>query len=216
MIVHDRSQMMDAFFFERPGRPRIQMRRFSGGIGWPSKGRPGFLIALAEAARPNEEFRDVHDVYVLKEWGAWQGESFLSVQAMFEAMAAVQGKCMVSEWVAAPRPEFGNDLREFNRRRYALRLPRVKIRDLRDLYTPEWLAMRVHQRTSGQKTLFFGGAERTRAALSSLGRDLSDLDWTVSPEVAALLMALSAIDGYPFKAGPGRESWVPADSRAGY
>lgn len=216
MIVHDKSQMSDVYYLERKGRPRVHVRRFSGGIGWPSKGRPGFILAMAEAARPNEDFRDVHDVYVLHEWAAWQGESFLSVQSMFEAMAAVQGRCMISEWVAQARPEFSNDLREFNRRRYASRLPRVKIHDLRELYTPEWLAMRVHLRTSGQKTLYFGDAERTRAALSGLSRDLSELDWTVAPEVTALLMALSAIDGYPFKNGSGRESWAPADSRAGY
>jgi hypothetical protein len=174
------------------------------------------MLALAEAARPNEEFRDVHDLHVLHEWASWQGENFLSVNSMFEAMAAVQGRCMIREWVAQPRPEFGNDLREFNRRRYASRLARVKIRELRDLYTPEWLAMRVHLRTSGQKTMFFGGAERTRAALSSLGRDLSELDWATAPEVTALLMALSAIDGYPFKSSAGGDAWTPADPRAGY
>ncbi len=216
MIVHDRSQMTDVYFLERQGRPRVQVRRFAGGIGWPAKGRPGFLIAVAEAANPNDEFRDMYDVHVLKEWGGWQGENFLSVSAMFEAMAAVQGRCMIREWVAEPRPEFGHDLRDFNRRRYASRLSRVKVRDQRELFTPEWLAMRVHLRTSGQKTLFFGGAERTRAALSGLGRDLSEFSWSDSPEVTALLMAMSAIDGYPFSAGAAGGSWSPVDSRAGY
>lgn len=216
MIVHDRSQMKDVYRLEILGRPRVEVRRFSGGIGWPSKGRPGFLVALAESSMPNEDFRDVHDVHVVQEWSSWQGESFLSVLAMFQAMAAVQGRCMIREWVAEPRPEFGTELREFNRRQYASRLPRVKIRELRDLFTPEWLAMRVHLRTSGQKTMFFGGAERIRASLSSLGRDLSDLGWRDSPEVTALLMALSAIDGYTFSTGAARDSWAPADGRAGY
>ena len=132
MIVHDRSQMRGVYRLERLGRPRVEVRRFSGGIGWPSKGRPGFMVALAESTLPNDDFRDVHDVHVVHEWSSWQGESFLSAMAMFQAMAAVQGRCMVREWVAEPRPEFGTELREFNRRQYASRLPRVKIRELRD------------------------------------------------------------------------------------
>jgi hypothetical protein len=216
MIVHDRSQMTEAYYLERLGRPRVQLRRFSGGIGWPSKGRPGFMVALAESARPNDDFRDVHDVYVIHEWPSWQGESFLAVPSMLQAMAAVQGRCMIREWVAEPRPEFGTELREFNRKQYASRLPRVKIRELRELYTPEWLAMRVHMRTSGQKTMHFGTSERTRAALSGLGRDLSELTWLAFPEVTALLMALSALDGYPFKPITSRETWTPADGLAGY
>lgn len=199
----------------RAGGDNIRLRRVSGGIGWPGRGRPGFVVALGEELEENQDWPGVRNLHVLHEQQDWQGQNFLSVPAMIRAVGEIQRRFLVREWWCEPRPDFSGDLRAYNREQTARRLPVVRLWDVPSTVSPEWLAMRVHLRTSGQKTMFFRGADLTRAALSGLARDLSGLSWGDSPEVTALLMAVSGLDAREFRSGR-VEDWRPADSLAGY
>ena len=205
------------FLWDRPGADSVRLRRVVGGVGWPSKGRPGFVVTLGEEEQPHADFPDVRAVHVLREAPDWMGVNFLSVAAILTALADVRRMDCVAGWWGDDRPEFYPELRAHNREQARLRMPPTRVLTPREEITLEWLAMRVHVRTSGQKTMFFHRADKTRAALSALPRDLSGLSWKDSaPEVAALLAAMSALDGREFRAGRGRTGWAPADGVAGY
>lgn len=202
--------------WERKGKGKVALRRIVGGIGWPGKGAAGFVAVMGEELNPHRDFPELHGLHVLAEYADWQGQSFLALPGIFAAMGAVSRVCSLQEWWAPDRPDFLRELRQHNQRQAGLRRAPLRLMHPRENVTPEWLAMRVHMRTSGQKTLHFNHADRIRAALSSLGRDLSDLTWSTSPEVTALLMGVAALDGRDFTGAARVKPWQPADSVAGY
>lgn len=204
----------DPAFAWRESGPEIRLRRISGGIGWPSKGRPGFLIVLGESGF-GRDFPDVRRVHALVEEQDWMGGNFLSVPTLLEAVSDIQERYAVQFWNAEFRPEFYRDVREHNKKRYAQRKRSLRILNPSQDITAEWLAMRIYNRTAGQKTMFFHRAERTRAALSGLSRDLSEISWELSPVITALLMALVPLETRDVD-GQARTSWTPADKVAGY
>jgi hypothetical protein len=202
--------------WERKGKGKIPLRRIVGGIGWPGKGAPGFVAVMGEELNPHRDFPELHTLHVLGEYGDWQGQNFLSVPAVFMAMGAISRVAHVHEWWGPDRPEFLRELRQHNQRQAGLRRAPLRLMRPRENMTPEWLAMRVHLRTSSQKTLYFNHADRIRAALSALGRDFSELEWTTSPEVTALLMGMAALDGRDYQGAASVRPWKPADGVAGY
>lgn len=205
------------FLWDRGFSDIVRLRRIVGGVGWPSKGRPGFVVVVGEEERPHADFADVHAVHILREVADWQGLNFLSPAAILTALADLRRLDCVAHWWGPDRPEFYPEVRTHNREQARQRMPPTRVLAPRDDATLEWLAMRVHVRTSGQKTMFFHRADKTRAALSALPRDLSSLAWNdAAPEVVALLAAMSAIDGREFRARSGRTGWAPADGTAGY
>lgn len=204
------------FSWKRKARGDVSFRRIVGGIGWPGKGQPGFLAVVGECKSANVEFPDQHDLHVVGEWGDWQGQSFLSVQSMFSAISGIQRVAMASEWWSVDRPEFIRDMRDHNRRQENMRRAPLRVHHPREDATAEWLTMRVHLRTSARKTMFFNHADRLRAAASSVGRDPSEFEWSDSPELTALLMAVAGIESRGFSGVPVRSPRVVADSLSGY
>lgn len=218
MITQHRNSLTgeSIFLWERKGVEPVRLRRVSGGVGWPSKGRAGVLVVVGEESAANPDFPDMHNLHVVREVPDWLGSNFLSVPAMLQAISAVRALDRVSDWWGESRPEFFPELRDHNRQQTSRRLPVVRVLAPRETITPEWLAMRVHMRTSAQKTLFFHDAASTRAALSGLGRDLSELSWSTAPEVTALLMAISPLESRRGEQPDRHGAWTPADGVAGY
>lgn len=192
------------FVWTRLGRAEVRMRRICGGVGWPGRGLAGFLVVVGEEVEPDRDWPDQRRLHVLGEWADWQGQGFLDPSAMFQAMGAVQRLVMMNEWCAEDKPQFQRELRAFNRGQADMRRAPLRLTRPKDEITPEWMAMRVHLRTSGRKTMFFHQAEQTRAALSAMPRDFSELTWnTAPPAVAALLLAMSVMETRDY-AGPAR------------
>lgn len=190
-----------SFSWSRKDQSPLILRRISGGIGWPGGGLPGVVCVAGEVNTANADFPDQHDVHVLGEWEDFQGENFLAASSLFQAMAAAQRVCRVQEWWCQERPEFDSELRDFNRSRAASRKPGLRLQQVREDVTPEWLNMRVHLRTSARKTLFLHRADAARQALHAMGRDFSAVTWRTSPAATALLMALYPLEARPY-AGP--------------
>lgn len=218
MITQHKNSLTGETFFlwDRSGAEPVRLRRVSGGVGWPSKGRPGFLVVVGEESAANPDFPDMRTLHVVREAPDWLGANFLGVPSMLQAMTDIRRVDRVAEWWGEERPEFYPELRAHNRAQASRRLPPVRVLAPRDAVTPEWLAMRVHLRTSAQKTLFFHQSDATRAALSALGRDLSDVTWATAPEVTALLMAISPLETRRGEGDGPRGRWAPADGVAGY
>lgn len=196
--------------------PNTSLRRIFGGIAWPARGRPGFLVVVGEDLHMDFAFGARHYRRLL-EAGTFEGGSFLSLETLLRAVVFYSRDCKVQRW-CAPRLEHNQSLLQFNRSQAEASKPQV--RTIQPSTDPdfEFYASLVRTRVFEKKTMHFGGGS-IPAKLAALPTDCSNESFEDHPEATALFFAVAGLEllsGY--LRGQGRSSAVMgvADRAGGY
>ncbi len=165
-------------------------RRIAGGAAWPSKGQPGYLMAVAEDMEYDMELETRHYRRIY-ETGAWMGQALMTCEAMLEAMYSLSSRFGIRPWYCLPCP-FLEALRDFHHKKAHERKGRLKLEYLRDPDFERFLSP-VYRRLTTSKTLHFGQSD-TVAMLGNLDKDVSGETFESNPQITALLMAVNGLE----------------------
>lgn len=190
-----------------------EYHRFKAGVGWPYRGKAGYVVVLAEDEDEDEEY-GVRALRVVEGAAMFGGRDFMEVEPMVEYMVQLSTRLGYPEIVAPPGEPWlrlGNVLQGLVALRK--RRPRVSMAPLWEEGGIEYYAAQTRRRMRTEKTLHIGDSP-VQAEILSLPVDLKDFNVQQKPGATALLCALVAMDGS--MAGGGRRkqggAFRPADS----
>lgn len=207
---------MTGVFFE--GADGRRYRRVAGGLAWPGRGRPGFLVVVGEDLHEDADF-GVRHLHRLAESAQWQGESFMHPEPLLRCALELSRQWLVPVW-HAPQSIFERTaLRELNAQLERDRGARVRVVAPPHYYDGNALVLynaMVRKRVATQKTLHFGESLIPND-LATFPPDLSGVDFDDHPPAAALFCAVAALDlTHPRPAIRRGRSAGPADAVGGY
>lgn len=193
------------------GETQLHLGRIVGGVAWPEVGVPGFLVIVGQEADHDFEAGGCK-MHVLTEREEY-GESFLSVEAMLNAIRVLRSRMYCPDWFGLECPQY-RVLSEFNRNETKFKRNPVRIKEADD---PDFGAMLelVFRNTVVRKLLHFHESTLP-GTLAALPADAAKTGkFTDHPHVTALLFALSGLENTPQQvAGSGGRRVV--DRVAGY
>lgn len=207
--------MAGIFYEAEAGR---KFRRVAGGLAWPARGKPGFLVVLGEDFKKDREFGERH-IWRLTEATEWQGESFMHPEPLLRCALELARQWLVPVWYA-PQSVFEHTaLRELNRELEQDRGARVRVAAPPHYYDGNALTLynaMVRKRVATQKTLHFGESQ-IPGDLSTFPPDLSGVALEDHPPAAAFFCATAALDfTSPNTKTRRRTTAGPADNVGGY
>jgi hypothetical protein len=207
--------MAGAFLEAGDGR---QFSRVAGGLAWPARGKPGFLVVLGEDLKKDPDF-GVRHVRRLTEATQWQGESFMHPEPLLRCALEMARLWLVPMWYA-PQSVFEHTaLRELNRELERERGARVRVTAPPHYYDGNALTLynaMVRKRVATQKTLHFGES-LIPGDLATFPPDLTGVAFDDHPPAAAFFCALAALEfTTPNPTRRRRVAAGPADSVGGY
>jgi len=174
--------------------------RICGGVGWPYKGRPGFLVLVGEQAR-NLKSGVPSKFYGLTESEHRQNDDMLSKCAELSTI--------VDTWYSNIIPEAHRvALHQFNLGQEQKHLAAIQLTNVPMLSEAgdaaqlfRYAEAELDQRTSeGRKTVFLGECARVQAALQRFPEEWDGAKEILKlPEVTALYYVLGAMLRLPYR-----------------
>ncbi len=187
-----------------PEKPRSYFR-ICGGVAWPYKGRPGFVVLVGEQVR-NLKSGDPPKFYGLTESGHRNNDDMLSKCVELSTIAGTWYSNIIPEAQRVALHQF--NLRQEQKNLTGIQLLNVPMLteagDAAQLFS--YADAEIDKRTTaGQKTVFLGECTRVQAALQRVPEEWDRAEDTLKlPEVTALYYVLGAMFRLPYSI-PARE-----------